>query len=50
MNVARAESGYDRVFRDGLIDDGSGAKPLVGEVALHGDHIAAAGNRQKGSC
>jgi len=35
---------YDVVIRNGLIVDGSGSPPRRGDVAIQGDHIAAAGN------
>jgi N-acyl-D-amino-acid deacylase len=34
---------YDLILRGGTIYDGSGAKPLVGDVAVNGDRIAAVG-------
>jgi len=35
---------YDLILRGGTIYDGSGAKPLVGDVAVDGDRIAAVGS------
>jgi N-acyl-D-amino-acid deacylase len=32
---------YDRVFRNALLYDGTGAAPFAGELALSGEHIAA---------
>jgi len=34
---------YDLVIRDGLIVDGGGGEPFVGDVAISGDRIAAVG-------
>jgi len=34
---------YDIILRGGTIYDGSGGKPLVGDVAVNGDRIAAVG-------
>jgi N-acyl-D-aspartate/D-glutamate deacylase len=34
---------YDLVIRHGTIFDGSGKKPVIGDVAINGDAIAAAG-------
>lgn len=36
-------SDYDLIIRHGLIYDGSGAAPFVGDVAVNGDTIAAVG-------
>ena len=33
----------DVIIRGGLIVDGTGAKPFVGDVAIEGDRIAAVG-------
>lgn len=35
---------YDILLRDGTIYDGSGAQPLRGDLAIHGDKIAAVGS------
>jgi N-acyl-D-amino-acid deacylase len=35
---------YDLILRGGTIYDGSGGKPLVGDVAIDGDRIAAVGS------
>src|ERR1700712_5483128 len=35
---------YDLVLRGGTIYDGSGAKPVVGDVAIDGDRIVAVGS------
>jgi N-acyl-D-amino-acid deacylase len=35
---------YDLIIRHGTICDGTGGKPLVGDVAVKGDRIAAVGN------
>ncbi len=35
---------YDTILRGGTIYDGSGGKPYVGDVAIHGDRIAAVGD------
>ena len=35
---------YDVVLRNGMIYDGSGGEPYVGDVAFSGDVIAALGN------
>ena len=42
LNGAQPE--YDVVLRHGTIYDGSGGRPLVGDVALKGDRIAAVGD------
>ncbi len=34
---------YDLILRGGTIYDGSGAKPVVGDVAIDGDRIVAVG-------
>jgi N-acyl-D-amino-acid deacylase len=39
--AARAQPQYDVVIRGGTIYDGSGNKPVVGDVALRGDSIVA---------
>ena len=41
--AARAQIQYDVVIRGGTIYDGSGNKPIVGDVALRGDSIVAIG-------
>ena len=35
---------YDVVIRNGVIYDGTGTRPLTGDIALNGDTIAALGN------
>ena len=35
---------YDLVIRRGLVVDGTGAEPFVGDVAIKGDRIAAVGH------
>ena len=35
---------YDVIIRNGTLYDGSGTKPLTGDLAIQGDSIAAAGN------
>ena len=37
---------FDFIIRNGNIYDGSGSRPFVGDVAIHGDTIAAIGNLQ----
>ena len=39
--IAKAQTEYDVVIRGGTIYDGSGSKPVVGDVALRGDSIVA---------
>lgn len=34
---------YDLIIRAGLIVDGTGAKPFIGDVAIDGDTIVAMG-------
>ena len=34
---------HDLIVRDGLIVDGTGTEPYVGDVAIDGDRIAAVG-------
>ena len=34
---------YDIVLRGGTIYDGSGKPPIIGDIAIHGDQIAAIG-------
>ena len=34
---------HDLIIRDGLIVDGTGTEPYVGDVAIDGDSIAAVG-------
>jgi N-acyl-D-amino-acid deacylase len=41
--VLRAETQYDLILRGGTIYDGSGKPPVVGDVAVNGDRIAAVG-------
>jgi N-acyl-D-aspartate/D-glutamate deacylase len=38
-----SETAYDLVIRGGLVVDGSGSEPKVGDIALIGDRIAAVG-------
>ncbi|HYL02972.1 MAG TPA: D-aminoacylase [Steroidobacteraceae bacterium] len=38
-----AEESYDLVIRGGMVYDGSGAAPFVGDVAIRGDRIAYVG-------
>src|ERR1700686_3336188 len=40
---AEAPKTYDLILRGGTIYDGSGAKPVVGDVAIEGDRIVAVG-------
>src|SRR5687768_6990294 len=40
---ATTRSGYDVVIRNGMVYDGRGGTPYVGDVALRGDRIAAVG-------
>src|SRR5687768_2100771 len=40
---AQGQAEYDVVIRSGTIYDGSGGKPIVGDVALRGDSIVAIG-------
>lgn len=40
---------YDILLRNGTIYDGSGAQPLRGDLAIHGDKIAAVGGLGKAS-
>ena len=40
---------YDVAIRGGAVYDGGGGEPLVGDVALHGDSVAAVGPRVEGS-
>ena len=37
-------TGYDVVIRGGTVYDGSGAPPVVADVGIRGDRIAALGN------
>ena len=39
---------HDTVIRNGLIYDGSGAVPYIGDVAIDGDRIAFVGKRARG--
>lgn len=39
---------YDIVLRGGTIYDGSGKAPLVGDLAIDGDVVAAIGNLSSG--
>ena len=41
-------SDYDVILRDGLIVDGSGGEPFVGDVAIAGDRIAEVAARVQG--
>ncbi|MEO7502584.1 MAG: D-aminoacylase, partial [Gemmatimonadaceae bacterium] len=41
--AGNAQPQYDVVIRGGTIYDGSGAKPIVGDIALRGDSIVAIG-------
>jgi N-acyl-D-amino-acid deacylase len=43
-HAAPAPASYDVLLRGGTIYDGSGGKPLVADLALRGDRIAAIGN------
>lgn len=40
---------YDLLIRNGMIYDGSGAKPVVGDIAVNGDSIAAMGSLKDAS-
>ena len=42
--MTRAAATYDLVIRGGTIYDGSGAAPVVGDLAIDGDAIAASGS------
>ncbi len=44
LAVTPAPKTYDVILRGGTIYDGSGQKPIVGDVAIDGDHIAAVGS------
>ena len=46
--VFAADAQHDTVLRNGLIYDGSGQPPYRGEIAIDGDHIAAAGRHVNG--
>lgn len=35
---------YDLIIRGGTLYDGRGGKPIIGDIALQGDRIAAVGN------
>jgi len=39
---------YDLILRNGLIHDGLGGAPYVGDVAVSGDTIEAVGSADKG--
>ena len=43
-SAAEAPKTYDLILRGGTIYDGSGAKPVVGDVAIDGDRIVAVGS------
>lgn len=43
-SATRAQADYDVILRHGTIYDGSGRKPILGDVALKGDRIAAVGD------
>src|SRR5262245_28334833 len=42
--VAAADEPYDVILRGGTVYDGSGGKPVVADVALRGDRLAAIGD------
>jgi len=42
-SASAQEPAYDVVIRGGLIHDGSGGQPYVGDVAIEGDRIVAVG-------
>jgi N-acyl-D-amino-acid deacylase len=44
-----AQSGYDVLISGGMIYDGSGNKPYIGDVAIRGDRIVYVGPRASGS-
>ena len=46
--AAPADPGYDTVIRGGLIVDGSGGQPYVGDVAIRADRIVFVGAHAKG--
>ena len=48
LPAAAAEFRYDTVIRSGLVYDGSGAAPYVGDVAIKGDRIVYVGPRAPG--
>src|SRR5580692_3093148 len=39
-----ADSAFDLLLRNGVIYDGSGQEPVIGDIAIRGDKIAALGN------
>ncbi len=43
-NRAEDSSQYDIVLRNGMIYDGSGKSPFKGDVAIHGEKVAAVGD------
>lgn len=43
-SFAPAQTQYDLLIRNGTIYDGSGAPPVIGDVAISGDTIAAVGD------
>jgi N-acyl-D-amino-acid deacylase len=43
-SAAEAPKTYDLILRGGTIYDGSGGKPVVGDVAIDGDRIVAVGS------
>lgn len=51
MGVRRGdEAAYELVIRSGTIYDGSGGVPVVGDIAVIGDSIAAVGTVKGSSC
>jgi N-acyl-D-amino-acid deacylase len=47
--ACRPTATYDTVLRGGTIYDGTGAQPYIGDVAIHGDSVAAVGPSLPGS-
>jgi N-acyl-D-amino-acid deacylase len=44
LTACSQPAAYDLILRGGTIYDGSGNKPYVGDVAIHGDNIVALGD------
>src|SRR4051812_37529419 len=49
IHACKSNSNYDIIIRNGLLYDGSGGKPINGDLAINGDTIAAIGDLSNAS-
>lgn len=48
LAAGATESDHDTIIRNGLIYDGSGTAPYIGDVTIDGDRISYVGRRARG--